>query len=306
MSVSPYLLLGVYSFLIAAVSLAAAGATQRLRLSHTHIQLIMSAVAGLMLGVACYHLLPHSIASFSDRTNPVDSAVWWLVLGLVTMLLLLRLFHFHQHDFSGFDGVDNDHAKSDCTAHDHPQQRHAPRVSKTSGFGLVFGMSVHAVVDGLALAAAVFGATHSEGGLLGLGVFLAVFLHKPLDAMSVSAMLMAAHVSKSVRVRTNLVFALMCPLGVLLFLSGVSVSSDASHAWVGIMLAFAAGSFICIALSDLLPEVHFHSHDRTKLTLVFVLGLALAYSMGQFEPEGAHSMHSTPQNSAQDIGTRHD
>ena len=53
-------------------------------------------------------------------------------------------------------------------------------------------------------------------------------------------------------------------------------------------LAFSAGAFICIALSDLLPEVHFHSHDRGKLTLAFLLGIALAYGMGVVEPAGIH------------------
>lgn len=290
MSVSPYLLLSVYCVVIAAVSLIAANAAAQLRLSHTRIQLIMSGVAGLMLGVACYHLLPHSVASFASE-RAVDQAMWWLVVGLVLMLLLLRLFHFHQHDFSGVDAIDTDHAHSDCAAHGHPEQRHAPGVSSTSGLGLVFGMSIHAIVDGLALAAAVFGAAHGEAGLLGFGVFLAVVLHKPLDALSVSAMLSATRLSKATKVRTNIMFALMCPVGALLFLAGFTVLEGYSHSWVGIMLALSAGSFICIALSDLLPEVHFHSHDRTKLTIVFVLGLALAYSIGQFEPEGAHSMH---------------
>jgi zinc and cadmium transporter len=57
---------------------------------------------------------------------------------------------------------------------------------------------------------------------------------------------------------------------------------------VGAALAFSAGAFICIALSDLLPEVHFHSHDRGKLTLAFLLGIALAYGIGSLEPMNFH------------------
>ncbi len=57
---------------------------------------------------------------------------------------------------------------------------------------------------------------------------------------------------------------------------------------VAAVLAFSAGAFICIALSDLLPEVHFHSHDKTKLTLAFMLGIILAYAIGSVEPDGAH------------------
>jgi zinc and cadmium transporter len=40
-------------------------------------------------------------------------------------------------------------------------------------------------------------------------------------------------------------------------------------------LAFSAGTFLCIALSDLLPELQFHSHDRLKLSLALLAGMAL-------------------------------
>ena len=49
-------------------------------------------------------------------------------------------------------------------------------------------------------------------------------------------------------------------------------------------LAFSAGAFICIALGDLLPEIQFHSHDRMKLTVLFVLGIVLAWGIGVVEP----------------------
>jgi zinc and cadmium transporter len=40
-------------------------------------------------------------------------------------------------------------------------------------------------------------------------------------------------------------------------------------------LAFSAGTFLCIALSDLLPELQFHEHDRLKLSLALLGGFAL-------------------------------
>jgi len=35
--------------------------------------------------------------------------------------------------------------------------------------------------------------------------------------------------------------------------------------------------FLCIALSDLLPDIHFHSHDRGKLIVPLLVGISLAY-----------------------------
>ncbi|MDB4743826.1 ZIP family metal transporter, partial [Planctomicrobium sp.] len=58
---------------------------------------------------------------------------------------------------------------------------------------------------------------------------------------------------------------------------------------VGSMLAFAAGVFICIALSDLLPEMEFHSHHRVPLSLALLAGIALAWMIRYLEPVNVHS-----------------
>jgi zinc and cadmium transporter len=42
-----------------------------------------------------------------------------------------------------------------------------------------------------------------------------------------------------------------------------------------VALAFSAGTFLCIALSDLLPELQFHSHDRLKLSVALLAGVVL-------------------------------
>ncbi len=82
----------------------------------------------------------------------------------------------------------------------------------------------------------------------------------------------------------NLLFAAMCPLGAALFVLGMSqVAYDAGRV-TGIVLAFSAGVFVCIALSDLLPEMEFHSHDRGRLTVALLLGLGLAWGLAWVSP----------------------
>jgi zinc and cadmium transporter len=48
--------------------------------------------------------------------------------------------------------------------------------------------------------------------------------------------------------------------------------------------------FLCISLCDLLPELQFHGHDRFKLTMALLLGLALAWgiSMSHTHEDGTH------------------
>ena len=105
---SPALLLVLYCIAIALFSLVGGLLPGLVRMTHTRTQLIMSFVSGLMLGVAFYHLLPHSIA-LQHSPLGADTSVWWLMIGLIVMLLLLRMFHFHQHDFSGEEDVHHDH-----------------------------------------------------------------------------------------------------------------------------------------------------------------------------------------------------
>jgi len=276
MDISPISLLIGYSLAIAIFSLVGGLLPGWIRMTHTRTQLVMSLVSGLMIGVAFYHLLPHSVIAYGSP-QAIDRAVWWLMIGLITMLLLLRMFHFHQHDFS-----DEEHHHH----HDLPESGQAHRFS---WLGIALGLGLHTLIDGVALGAVLQSeAGQALGGLLGLGVFLAILLHKPLDAMSITTVMEAGGWSLPARRLANAAFALMCPLGALLFYFGVDLLGGNRDMVVAAALAFSAGAFVCIALSDLLPEVHFHSHDRGKLTLAFLAGIGLAYAIGGLEPATAH------------------
>ncbi|RLQ21298.1 hypothetical protein DWB85_13415 [Seongchinamella sediminis] len=280
MHASSTLTLIAYCLAIAGFSLVGGLLPNWVKMTHTRTQLVMSLVSGLMLGVAFYHLLPHSIA-MAGSAGAVDSAVWWLMIGLITMLLLLRMFHFHQHDFSSEEHRHHDHH----LPHEHPHAAH-----RLSWIGIALGLALHTLIDGVALGAVMLGESASGSGaaMAGVGVFLAILLHKPLDAMSITTIMEAGGWNRSARTLTNLLFALMCPLGALLFYFGVDLFAASRDVVVAASLAFSAGAFICIALSDLLPEVHFHSHDRGKLTLAFLLGIVIAYGIGLVEPAGVH------------------
>ncbi len=279
MTASPAVLLSFYCIAIAGFSLVGGWLPGLVRMTHTRTQLVMSLVSGLMLGVAFYHLLPHSVA-LQEGEGAVDNAVWWLMVGLISMLLLLRLFHFHQHDFS--------HEHSDHHDHGHPHG-HEAAAHSLSWTGIALGLALHTLVDGVALGAVMRGGASGDGWL-GIGVFLAILLHKPLDAMSIVTVMESGGWSRGARRTANLLFALMCPLGAMLFFFGVDLLEDGS-AVVAAALAFSAGAFICIALSDLLPEVHFHSHDRGKLTFAFLLGIGVAWAMIGLESGALHGAH---------------
>jgi zinc and cadmium transporter len=291
---------GVYSVAIVLASLAGGWLPLMVRLTHTRMQVSMSLCGGLMLGIGLFHMLPHSMAVLGSP----DRAAWWMMAGLLTMFFLIRAFHFHQHEPAGIPHSDAGDAHSGH-AHDHagdtPHARHHHHpAERLNWVGVVLGLGLHTLLDGLALAASVeVDADHGGGWFLGIGTFLAILLHKPLDAMPVSILMTAGQSSNRLKHIVNAAFALLCPLGVLLFFLGVQRFSDYESAIVGCALAFSGGVFLCISLSDLLPELEFHAHDRFKLSLALLIGVAAAYAIGYLEPEHAHG-GSAPHNQLHD------
>jgi zinc and cadmium transporter len=81
---------------------------------------------------------------------------------------------------------------------------------------------------------------------------------------------------------------MMCPLGAALFLMSATRFSDSQHLIVGCGMAFSAGVFVCIALSDLLPEMEFHSHHRMRLSVALAVGISLAWAIRLLEAGHVH------------------
>jgi len=280
-----------YGIVIVLASLVGGWIPSRTRFSHAGMQGMMSFVAGLMLGVGVLHMIPHA----GMETGSWDLTVTWLLAGLLVTFLLQRFFHFHQHELP--PELDEELAEGhehgpECTHHDHGHS-HSGSTRQVGWIGLGIGLTLHTLLDGMALAASIQSEAEFSpaGGLLGAGTFLAVALHKPLDAMSIAVLMMAAGVSPRWRSVANYVFALIAPLGMAV--AFLSLDAFAQRATVlGSTLAFSAGVFLCISLCDLLPELQFHSHDRVRLTICLFAGIGLAYLIGLTESAGHDHHHS--------------
>ena len=256
-------------------------------LTHTRLQTAISFVAGLMLGMALLHLIPHAI----EHSHSVDDTVQWVLGGFLVMFFLQRFFHFHHHDLPEDDPEDCCHDHAEPHQHDHSQTLAEKSSRQLSWAGTALGLSLHSLLDGLALAAAVLAEANGQGGLVGLGTALVVLLHKPFDAMAITTLMTASGKSRASRQFLNALFALATPLGAFLFCLGANQPDESNGALIGGALAFCAGNFLCIACSDLLPELQFHSHDRFKLSVALIAGLAVALLIGSFETTG-HENHN--------------
>jgi zinc and cadmium transporter len=208
---------------------------------------------------------------------------------LLALFFLERFFSFHQHE--PLEGRSGAHEHTGHEYHDHgsdasrsetaPFHSHNPHSSPSRTFSwgsAAFGLAIHSLVGGVALASAVAAdfEEHRALAAAGLGVLLATLVHKPADALTISTLMVRGKSARWMMHLVNLGFALMIPAGVVLFVLGsAGIDATAASSLTAGALAFSAGTFLCIALSDLLPELQFHSHDRLKLSVALLAGVVL-------------------------------
>lgn len=302
----------VYLALIAAAAIAGGSSMAFVSLGHRPMQVLLSLTGGVLLGVGVLHLLPH--ASFA-LGGGVEAAAGWAVVGFFAMFLLERAFHGHAHHGLDDHGHDVPHVAgggaaghaSACAGGPHGSHG-TPGGGRWAWCGVLAGLTLHSLADGAALAASVQADTvRGDGVGAGFATFLAICLHKPLDAAIIAMLLVNAHATPRFRRLVNLGYALVVPLGAFAFVAGLRLLGGLEGDVIGIAMALAAGAFICIAAADLLPEVQFHSHDRLLLTTALAVGLAIAWAITLVERSThSHESHATPSSSAAGVHSRHD
>jgi zinc and cadmium transporter len=303
------------AFCLAIVTVSVLGGVLPLAtvLTHTRLQVYLSFSAGTMLGAVFFHMMPEAVRLGSTVTIP------WAAVGLLSLFFLERFFSFHHHEPPSHTPAV--HSETRYADHTHPTAIEASResqpdatphdVSPMALFAMpwssaAFGLVVHSLVGGVALGSAVAADYDVHGGpsTASIGVFIATLVHKPADALTITSLMLRAGSPRRVAHLVNFAFALMIPVGVVLFSLGLGgIGPTSASNWTAGALAFSAGTFLCVALSDLLPELQFHAHDRVKLSFALLAGVALMGGAAAFEP-GEHEIvppirtsfagHSTP------------
>ncbi|MBI4718821.1 MAG: ZIP family metal transporter [Planctomycetes bacterium] len=282
-----------YSLVVAGLSLLGAAVPLRFRPGHAQLQLYLSLAAGALLGAALFHLLPES----SEHIHAGFGLP--AVFGVMVVFFLQRYVAPHSHEVSQ-GGAGHDHHDSECHAHHDPAEPARPHGPFLGSLVAIFSLSVHSLFDGIAIGAATGGVSGLAGddGTLALAVFLSVLIHKPLDGLSVSVLLLHARVPTAMLWLVQLLYAALVPAGAAAFLLTRGAIADASPL-VGYTLAFSAGTFLAIALTDLLPELHFHRHDRHKLSAALLAGLVVMW-LTSLIGHGDHAADVHPTDRPQD------
>ncbi len=239
--------LSVYSGMISTSVVAGGIVPVFISWTRKKIHFLLSFSAGLMLGATLIHLLPSSFELMGK------DAPFWVLVGFLFLYLFEKFVTVHICELL------------ECERH------------QTMGIAAAIGISAHAFSDGIALGS---GLLVSE---LGLVVFLTIFFHKLPEAIALTTVLLHEEHGKSRIVFFNLLLIAMVPLGAILvhFLAGT-----ANLRFAGIALAFSAGTFLHISLSDLLPHVHEHAESPYPVAVSFLTGMGMMFLLERFLEHG--------------------
>ncbi len=213
---------------------------------------LVALAAGTMVGGAAFHLLPEAVEELGGFTLTITLS---FLSGIIVSYLLEAVLEWHHCNQIG-----------GC---EEPSHRH------TIGAMNFYGDSVHNFIDGLVIAASFL-----AGPLIGFSVVLAVALHEIPQEFGDFGVLIQAGYSRRRALIYNFISALMAIVGICtVFLLSNWIVGLAE--FIPLLLPFAAGNFIYVSLTDLMPELH--KERRTKHTLVqflvMLLGITLMASL---------------------------
>lgn len=200
---------------------------------------MVSLAVGGLFGDAFIHLLPESF----ERLGSKEQASILVLAGILAFFVLEKfLLWRHQHVLG------SDHRV-------HPV-----------GYMNLLADGAHNFIDGV-----IIGASYAINLHVGLATTLAVVFHEIPHELGNFFVLLYAGFSKSKALFFNFLSALFAVLGTIISLLIGSSIADFS----GVMLPLAAGGFIYIAGSDLVPELNKEATLSKSLVQLLAIGLGV-------------------------------
>ena len=205
---------------------------------------LVSLAVGALFGDAIIHLIPEALELFGDSTK----AAFYIIVGIFMFFVLEKfLFWHHVHD------EDSSH-------------KHISPVGRI----VLFSDGVHNFLDG-----AIIAAGYMVSIEVGIATTIAIMLHEIPQEIGDFGILIHAGYTRAKALLVNFFSALIAIVGAIVTLSiGKSVET-----LIPVLVAIAAGSFIYIAGSDLVPELQ-KTSDVKKSALQFVaivIGVTLVF-----------------------------
>jgi zinc and cadmium transporter len=200
-----------------------------------HLLVLISFSAGALLGDVFFHLIPEL-----QEVGYTTMVGGWILAGILLFFVLERLILWH-----------HSHTEHDESVH-------------AASYLVILGDGMHNFIDGLVIAAGFLVSVP-----VGVATTIAVIAHEVPHELGNFAILIHGGWSRGKALWYNFLSALPAIVGAVVALLLADLVPLISH----LLLAFGVASFIYIAMSDIIPELH--KARGFRLTLWQLIGLVL-------------------------------
>jgi zinc and cadmium transporter len=181
---------------------------------------------------------------------PVDTAMLGALGGFVVFLLIETYFHWHQC--------------SECDVHPY-------------SYLMLVGDAIHNTIDGLVISGSFLVSVP-----FGIVTTLVIFGHEFPQQLGLFGVLVHGGMER----KKAIIYSYLSQSTVILGGIGGYFLASSVESISSFLLPFAAGGFIYIAASDLVPEMHKEEGVKRLLGLLMVFaGLALMFALKSFGPQ---------------------
>ena len=210
------------------------------------LYLLVSFAAGSLIAAALFDLIPEAL-----KGGFKDSTAIFILVGILVFFVLEKFLQWHHH---------------------HMEEKETETHPFT--YLSLIGSGLHNFTDGAIIAVSFVNST-----TLGIITTIAIIAHEIPHEFGDYAILIYGGFSQTKAAVYNFISALTAVLGAVL---AYLFSSQVQYSGV-YMSAFAAGGFIYIAGTDLIPEIHKEKElKKSVLQFIFLVsGVILIYAVGK-------------------------
>jgi zinc and cadmium transporter len=210
---------------------------------------LVSLSVGALFGDAFIHLIPEALEKVQDPILVPLS----ILAGILFFFILEKFLHWHHV-----------HNHNEC-AHESDTPRHV-------GHLVLISDGIHNLIDGI-----LIGASYMISIEVGIATTIAVILHEIPQELGDFGILIHAGFSRMKALLWNLISALMAFIGIFIGIGLPLLTNSAGP----ILASVAAGGFIYIAGSDLVPELHKTKEVKKSIIQLFaiIIGIGLMIAL---------------------------
>ena len=211
---------------------------------------MVSVSVGILLATALLHSLPEAFSMEGVNPQILFATLLAGLLGFFLLEKIALLRHSHHHEGDG---------------HGH-HHGHDAEVAGRSGWMILIGDGLHNFVDGILIAAAFMADVQ-----VGIFTAIAIIAHEIPQEIGDFIVLLNAGFTRTRALLYNFICGLSAVVGGVLayFFLG------RAHAAMPYLLVIASSSFIYIAVSDLIPQMHRRPHwaESLRQTILIACGV---------------------------------